>query len=154
MALLLSCSCPHPTSEVERRVASQWRGTDSQRVEFVKWVNREQPFNGFSKSDIEGIMGRSDTEYGDSVHPYSGLSQAETMESLAEHKKPVAWEYRTLREVSKGGLGRDVEGSYLLDLVVQFDVEGKVYGAGTVQFTTGEEYYDLLEERWGTSDRQ
>jgi hypothetical protein len=58
------------------------------------------------------------------------------------------WTYQSMRPGSPESIEWGGEGSgYLLDLIIQFGSDGKVYGCGTDKFMTGGEYYDRLKKR-------
>ena len=152
MIVLATASCNSNYEELEGKVSSLWGGSDSQRIEFVRWVDREQAFAGLTQSEVRELLGVPTSEYDNQEFPFNGLSEKFTEESLAamgnDVEKPVMWVYQTLRKGSPESIEWGGEGSgYLLDLVIQFGADGKVYGCGTNQFTTGGNYYDMLKSK-------
>lgn len=148
--LILFSSCSKTSEDLESRIANQWRGDDGERIEFAYWVNTAQPFNGLSKSDVRELLGPPTSKHDNREYPYNGPTEGFSPETFTAiggtFEKPVQWIYQTLRAGSEESIEWSGEGSgYLLDLVVQFNVEGKVYGSGTNQFTTGGDYYELLD---------
>lgn len=132
-------------------VSELWLGTDAQRIEFVKWVNDEQPCRGLSKRQVYDLLG----------HPTSawerwGLELKHSTEVLAVVEGPdgsrrwpdqTTWVYQTLRIGSKESQEWSGEGSgYLLDLEFHFGADGFAFGCGTTQYVTGGDYFEMLEE--------
>ena len=152
IVVIAFASCTSNNEELESRVARLWNGTDSQRIEFVRWIDSEQAFAGLTQSQVRELLGAPTSEYDNQEYPFNGLSEKFTEESLAamggDVEKPVMWVYQTLRTGSPESIEWSGEGSgYLLDLIIQFGVDGNVYGCGTNQFTTGGDYYDMLESK-------
>jgi hypothetical protein len=44
------------TGDLRKMVSNLWLGTDAQRIEFVQWVNDEQPCRGLSKPQIYELL--------------------------------------------------------------------------------------------------
>ena len=145
-------ACVHTGDELQYRIDRQWNSSDDHRVEFVYWVNAEQPFNGLAQPQVRQLLGPPTSIHENQEYPYNGLSGEFEDELLKEKtgvvERPAAWVYQTLRKGSKESLEWGGEGSgYLLDLIIQFNARGEVYGAGTNQFTTGGDYYELLNSK-------
>lgn len=137
-------------SELQQRIANQWFGTDEQRIEFVGWVNREQPFVGLDRAEVAELLGQPSSIYDNQEYPYNGMTTRLDETVVANlpdgMRRPEVWMYQTLRPGTKESEEWSGEGSgYLLDLIIQFNVDGRVYGCGTNQFTTGGDYYELLD---------
>jgi hypothetical protein len=148
--ILSALSVANAESELEKKFSTQWHGSDAQRIEFVRWVNETQPFRGLSQSQVAVLMGEPTSTYDNQEYPYNGLAERFNEEDFSRPQnkshRPVVWEYQTLRKGSEESQYWGREGSsYLLDLVIQFDIDGDAYGCGTVQFTTGGDYYEMLE---------
>ena len=131
-------------SELELKVQRLWNtNDDGNRIEFVKWVNENQSFNGLSIRDVKKLMGAPTGKFDNPEAPYNGLKLGEELRE--DQQKPLKWIYQSLRKGSNESQYWGREGSgYLLDLEIHFNIHGKVYGAGTTQFVTGSEYYELL----------
>jgi hypothetical protein len=145
-------TCGSGLGELEVRVSNLWRGNDSQRIEFVRWIDREQSFARLTHFQVRELLGKPTSVHDNQEYPFNGLDEKFTEESLAAMggsvEKPVMWIYQTLRNGSPESIEWGGEGSgYLLDLVIHFGADGIVYGCGTNQFTTGGDYYDLLESK-------
>jgi len=145
-------ACVHTGDELQYRIDRQWNSSDDHRVEFVYWVNAEQPFDGLAQPQVRQLLGPPTSIHENQEYPYNGLSGEFEDELLKEKtgvvERPAAWVYQTLRKGSKESLEWGGEGSgYLLDLIIQFNARGEVYGAGTNQFTTGGDYYELLNSK-------
>jgi len=143
------------TDDLREMASKLWFATDAQRIEFVNWVNDEQPCRRLSKPQIYGLLG----------HPTSAFEQwgtklKQSTEVLAVGEAPggsgrwpdqTTWVYQTLRFGSKESREWAGEGSgYLLDLEIHFGSDGIAFGCGTTQYVTGGDYFEMLEEYQGT----
>jgi len=150
IVVIAIASCGSDFEELESKVTSLWQGDDSQRIEFVRWIDSNQSFAGLSQSQVRDLLGAPTSKHDNQEYPYNGLAGKFTEESLSsmgdDVVKPTMWVYQTLRKGSPESIEWGGEGSgYLLDLIIQFGLDGKVYGCGTNQFTTGSDYYDVLK---------
>ena len=145
-------NCGSNFEELEAKISNLWHGSDGQRIEFVRWIDSGQSFTGLTQSQVRELLGSPNSQHDNQEYPHNGLTGKFTEESLAAMgdnvERPVQWNYQTLRKGSPESIEWSGEGSGpLLDLIIQFGVDGKVYGCGTNQFTTGGDYYDLLRRK-------
>lgn len=136
-------------------VSKLWLGTDAQRIEFVKWVNDEQPCRRMSKPQIYELLGhpryaseRWGMEYRQSTEV---LTVGEAPDGSGRSPDQTTWVYQTLRIGSNESREWGGEGSgYLLDLEIHFGSDGVAFGCGTTQYVTGGDYFEMLEEYQGS----
>jgi hypothetical protein len=141
--------------DLSEMASKLWFAADAQRIEFVQWVNNEQPCRGLSKAQIYALLGGPTSAF-----EQWGIELKRSIEVLAVGEAPdgsgrspdqTTWVYQTLRIGSQESRDLGGEGSgYLLDLEIHFGSDGLAFGCGTTQYVTGGDYFEMLEEYQAT----
>lgn len=126
------------SSDLREMVSKLWHGTDAQRIQFVQWVNDEQPCRKLSKAQVYELLGHptyASEQWGiESKQSTEVMSVAKAPDGSDRRPDQTTWVYQTLRLGSKESIEWGGEGSgYLLDLEFHFGSDGIAFGCGTAQ---------------------